>query len=40
MRRIEPLVFNGVEFPLKQSESIGSPFYEKGYLFDYLIKEH
>jgi hypothetical protein len=40
MRRIEPLVFNGVEFPLKQSESIGSPSYEKGYLFDYLIKEH
>jgi hypothetical protein len=39
MRRTDPLVFNGVEFPLKQMESIGSSSYEKGYLFDYLIKE-
>lgn len=38
VRRTEPLVIDGVEFPLKRLETIGPPRFEEGYLFDHLIQ--
>ena len=37
VRRTEPLVIDGVEFPLKELATTGPLHVEEGYLFDYLI---
>jgi hypothetical protein len=37
-RRTDPLIINGKEFPLKQKTATGLPPFEKGPLYDYLIK--
>jgi hypothetical protein len=39
MRRTEPLVFNGVEFPLKILGTTTPPSFPRGLLFEYLIQE-
>lgn len=38
VRRTEPVVLDGVEYPLKRLETIGFPRFEEGYLFDFLIQ--
>ncbi len=37
-RRTEPLIIDGKEFPLKEKTATGLPPFEKGPLYDYLIK--
>jgi hypothetical protein len=37
-RRTEPLIIGGKEFPLKEKTATGLPPFEKGPLYDYLIK--
>lgn len=37
-RRTEPLIIDGKEFPLKEKIATGLPSFEKGPLYDYLIK--
>jgi hypothetical protein len=38
VRRTEPIIIDGVEFPLKNLETIDSPRFDEGYLFDLLIQ--
>ena len=38
-RRTEPLVFDGIEYPLKIPDSTIPPSFDKGFLFDYLVQD-